>query len=417
MAGRQHTTPLLLEAGHADRLVRVPLDDRGFSEDDLQRLLFEHPTVLPVDEIEPVFGPLIPIARELPTPAGPIDVTYLSPGGWPTLVETKLWRNPEARRQAVAQIIDYASAVSHWSYSDFVAAVRQARSAPDNADPLAEAVRQQEEGFDETHFADAVARNLERGRFLLLIVGDGIHEGLEQLTTTVSRTPQLGFTLALVELALFRRSTKQEPLVVQPRVVARTREIIRAVVEVRRPEIAAADVLVSLLSDDGDPAARLPLTAEAFYEELRAHESPAVVADFQAVLGLVVEHAIEPVWREASVSLHHHEPSSGARFSAGSVYCRSGRVDMFYVPNYVRAAGLADAVAREYLEGVAALVPGARAHTWQKGDGHWGAIKVGQRHITIAELLPHKNKWLAAIDQFVSRIASATAALEGRTAT
>lgn len=416
MAGRQHTTPLLLEAGNADRLVRVPFDDRGFTEDDLQRLLFEHPTVLPVDEIEPVFGPLIPVARELPTPAGPIDVVYLSPGGWPTLVETKLWRNPEARRQAVAQIVHYAAAMSHWSYSDFVAAARKAPSALSGVDPLADAVRQQEEGFDPAHFADAVARNLERGRFLLLIVGDGIHEGLEQLTTTFSRTPQLGFTLALVELALFRRSTKREPLIVQPRVVARTREIIRAVVEVRRPEIAAPDVVVSLPSGDGDLAARLPLTAEAFYEELRAHESPAVVADFQALLGLIVEHAIEPVWREASVSLHHYESSSGARFSAGSVYCRSGRVDMFYVPNYVRAAGLADAVAREYLEGVAALVPGARAHTWQKGNGHWAAIKVGQRHITIAELLPRKNEWLAAIDQFVSRIASATAALEGRTA-
>jgi len=101
--------------------------------------------------------------------------------------------------------MDYASALSRWGYGDFVAAVRQARSAPSGSDPVAEAAKERDEGFEAAHFVDTIARNLERGRLLLLIVGDGIQEGLEELTRTVSRSPQLGFTLALVELALFRR--------------------------------------------------------------------------------------------------------------------------------------------------------------------------------------------------------------------
>ena len=43
--------------------------------------------------------------------------------GYLTLVETKLWRNPEARRTVVAQIIDYASHLSTWTYDDLRQAV------------------------------------------------------------------------------------------------------------------------------------------------------------------------------------------------------------------------------------------------------------------------------------------------------
>src|SRR6516225_9199801 len=47
------------------------------------------------------------------------------------LVECKLWKNPEARRQVVAQTLDYVSALSRWSYADLqakvAAALRKAR--------------------------------------------------------------------------------------------------------------------------------------------------------------------------------------------------------------------------------------------------------------------------------------------------
>jgi hypothetical protein len=54
-----------------------------------------------------VFRP-VPICTELNTPAGPIDNFMVSPSGLPVLVECKLWRNPEARREVVSQILDYA---------------------------------------------------------------------------------------------------------------------------------------------------------------------------------------------------------------------------------------------------------------------------------------------------------------------
>ena len=51
---------------------------------------------------------------ELKTPAGPIDNFMVTPSGLPVLVECKLWRNPEARRQVVGQILDYAKELSRW---------------------------------------------------------------------------------------------------------------------------------------------------------------------------------------------------------------------------------------------------------------------------------------------------------------
>ena len=84
----------------------------GYDENWLQRLLFETPEVLPIGEIDPVFAPAVPLCRELPTTAGSIDVAYVSEQGLLSILECKLWRNPEARRDAVSQILDYAKEIS-----------------------------------------------------------------------------------------------------------------------------------------------------------------------------------------------------------------------------------------------------------------------------------------------------------------
>src|ERR1700686_1798926 len=74
----------------------------------LQDLLYAHADLMPIDEIEPVFSGAAAVCRELPTPGGPLDLVYVNEHGLLTLVECKLWRNPEARRQVVGQILDYA---------------------------------------------------------------------------------------------------------------------------------------------------------------------------------------------------------------------------------------------------------------------------------------------------------------------
>ena len=104
----------------------------GYDENWLQRLLFETPEVLPIGEIDPAFAPAVPLCRELPTAAGSIDVAYVSEQGLLSIVECKLWRNPEARRAAVTQILDYAKEISRWSYEELNHAVRRGVGALDS---------------------------------------------------------------------------------------------------------------------------------------------------------------------------------------------------------------------------------------------------------------------------------------------
>jgi hypothetical protein len=98
------------------RLQPIESKEHEYDEAWLQELLRSQPDILPVAEIEPIFFPMIPIGREVGTGTGAIDNLFISHRGYLILVETKLWRNPEAKREVVAQVIDYGSAFSKWNF-------------------------------------------------------------------------------------------------------------------------------------------------------------------------------------------------------------------------------------------------------------------------------------------------------------
>jgi hypothetical protein len=106
---------------------------KGRNEAWLRDTLFDHPSIIPVGEVDSTFAPLVPLCKELRTDAGPIDATFINKCGRLTIVECKLCQNPQARREVVAQTLHYVSAISGWSYADLqrqvAAAVgRQTRS-------------------------------------------------------------------------------------------------------------------------------------------------------------------------------------------------------------------------------------------------------------------------------------------------
>ena len=59
-------------------------------------------------------------------------------------------------------------------------------------------VREAGHTVDEIGFNDALTFNLRRGRFLLLIVGDGIRGGVEAIAEYLQAHAGLHFTLGLV---------------------------------------------------------------------------------------------------------------------------------------------------------------------------------------------------------------------------
>ena len=107
--------PLFLNStNEVTPLNKVEADD----ELAVQELIFNNPDCLPISDIDESYNPVTPVCTELNTTVGPLDILMVSPNGELTIVETKLWRNPEARRKVVAQILDYAKELSNWTYED-----------------------------------------------------------------------------------------------------------------------------------------------------------------------------------------------------------------------------------------------------------------------------------------------------------
>ena len=231
-------------------LRRVPLyagaSAGGISEQELQDLLFRYPQALPIADIDAAYADAIPICKELYLPAGYADALYINHFGKITLAEFKLWRNPQARREVIGQILDYAKDLASWSYEDLQRQVSLAAGRTGNA-PY-DLVRARHPQLGEAEFVDNVTRHLQRGEFLLLIIGDGIREGTAGIVDFVQQYSGLHFNLALVEAALYRDADNR--LIVQPRVLARTEIVRRIVVDAGPGSLVPADVISDADADE-----------------------------------------------------------------------------------------------------------------------------------------------------------------------
>jgi hypothetical protein len=229
---RQHAAPLLLPADGAAAipLHHVPASGSvgGFNEHLLRDLVHDHPEILPIAEIDPSFLGAVSICTELATPAGRVDNFLVTPSGLPVLVECKLWKNPESRREVVGQILDYAKELSRWSSADLQREAGR-RLKCDGATMLAR-VQAVDPTLDEMAFNDALTASLRRGRFLLVILGDGIREGVEAIAEYLQAHAGLHFSLGLVEMPVF--GLPDGSRLVSPRVLARTTVIRREVVAI-----------------------------------------------------------------------------------------------------------------------------------------------------------------------------------------
>ncbi|MBN9216514.1 MAG: hypothetical protein J0I79_01045 [Mesorhizobium sp.] len=226
---RQHCVPILLgDSAVPLELVQSRCSFEPTSEADIQALIHRHPGSLPIAEIDSLFCDPVPICTELNTRAGAIDNFMVTTSGLPIIVECKLWRNPEGRREVIGQILDYAKELSRWTSSDLQREVSRRLNRQGN--PILELVRERLPTVDEIAFNDTLTQNLRRGRFLLLIVGDGIREGVEAIADYLQRHAGLHFSLGLVELPIYAMPSGGR--IVVPRVLARTAILSREVVAV-----------------------------------------------------------------------------------------------------------------------------------------------------------------------------------------
>jgi hypothetical protein len=191
-------------------------------EDALQHLLATYPSLLPGSAIDP--GSVDPprfvlLRREMPVGQWSLDHLFVDQTGVLTLVETKLFANPEARREVIGQLIEYAAnASAHWGGG----LVRQAAAEfhAGNGRELDEVLKTTfGEDLDPDTLWASVEDNLQRGRIRLIIAADElrpeVRRMIEYLNQEMSNAELLG-----LELKCY--GTTDSQLVLVPRIVGQT---------------------------------------------------------------------------------------------------------------------------------------------------------------------------------------------------
>lgn len=287
--------------------------EEAVNEQWLQSLINDAPNVLPVTRLYPrIHSDLLALGMEVRTPSGLIDNVFISPSGHLVIVETKLWRNPQARREVVAQLLDYASHVRLWDYEKIDDLWRSGHPGEGS---LYESIKPD---VPEDEWVDLVNDLLDAGEMLLLVVGDGIESRVERLAETVSSKPDLQFRLALIELQIYRDG--QGRFLVVPHTLAKTREVEWATVRVIYEPEAKLNAVVEVPRPDSDGAApsgraRLTLDAQSMFRKLEAlPEGEQAVRAAKELLRQAEEHEdllIE--WMSAGFTIKTPDPLNEGR--------------------------------------------------------------------------------------------------------
>jgi hypothetical protein len=159
------------------------------SEDLLQRLLEQYPSLLAGDQIDEA-NPRkwLLISREASIPddennAGrwSVDHVFLDQDGVPTLVEVKRSSDTRIRREVVGQMLDYAAnSVVYWS-QDKIQVDFEANCGSKGIDPSEELFSRLEIETDYEAFWNDVRTNLRAGRVRLVFVADEIPPELKRI--------------------------------------------------------------------------------------------------------------------------------------------------------------------------------------------------------------------------------------------
>ncbi|MGE4303220.1 MAG: ADP-ribosylglycohydrolase family protein [Novosphingobium sp.] len=287
--------PVLLAAGN------------GHDEAWLQGLLHAYPDIMPIGRIEPGFGQPVAAAREVACGHGYIDNLFLTPAGDIIVVETKLWRNPQARREVIAQALDYVAALGAMDYASLQAAVLKAGCS---ATSLYGLVEGHADALEEGPFFDAVAANLKRGRMLVLAVGDGIRQEAASLAGLLQHQVMAQFTFALVEIRLFRNDGTGD-LVAIPDMLVQTVMIERGILtfDAGAPVIKPAPAKTA--------SAPKSITEDMFYEAVDARH-PGLSVALKAFLAEVAALGVYPDF-QASLNLKIDLPDAPRSVNVGYI--------------------------------------------------------------------------------------------------
>ena len=205
------------------------LEETPFStEDELQKLIAEHPELLDGEQIRPgdaLRWILITREKGIAASSGEgarwsVDHLIVDQDAVPTLAEVKRGSNPEIRRTIIGQILEYAAHASEtWTASELRSAFEnQTRDRGHDPDDELATLLQGHDEPDVEGFWQDVATNLAAKRLRLLFVSDDIPDPLAQVVTFLN-AQMPGIEVLAVEIKRFHGGAAQTLV---PRVIGRT---------------------------------------------------------------------------------------------------------------------------------------------------------------------------------------------------
>jgi hypothetical protein len=391
---RQSGNPIFVRDGQPTvPLKNYRLGQNGLSDDRreawLQKLVYDQPEIIPMREIEPAFEPLISICMELPTESGSVDNVWMTPKGGLILGECKLIRNPQSRREVIAQALDYARAVTGWHFDDLQKAVQRARKEPSST--LWDLINRPDypSDLEEHEFVEAVERRLRFGRIMLLVISDGLHEGAEALASFLQLHAGVHAGLALLDLSIWEGIDGGH--IVLPRVPLRTEIVERGIVTINDPNI-----VISAPTPTGAKAATA--SEPEFYLQLE-QRLPELSTSLRTFVASLKDLGVEAEYGK-SLFLRGRTPE-GDPLSIGTIE-PYGSVWLLKSISDAKAAGNQTA-AIQYLEAIASILGG----TVKRYEN--GSIDVrgpDEKSVRLPALLSKEAAWREAIKEFISAFSS-----------
>ena len=198
----------------------------------LQALLEDHPALLAGDQIDATSPRRwLVIKREAGIPDNEssgdrwsVDHLLLDQDAVPTFVEVKRASDTRARREVVAQMLDYAANASEYWPIDRMREFHASRCAAHGLDPAEEISNLLEPDSDIEEFWTRAATNLRDGRIRLLFVADKIPPALQRIVEFLNRQMNPAEVLA-VEIRQFTSATGANLRTLVPRVLGQTEQI------------------------------------------------------------------------------------------------------------------------------------------------------------------------------------------------
>ena len=208
-----------------------PMEEQRFAlEDDLQKLLAEHPHLLDGEQVSPG-NPRrwLLVKREMgvPVAAGEsdqfsLDHLLVDQDAIPTLVEVKRGSNTQIRREVVGQMLDYAANASQfWTLEDLRRSFEETWGDDAN-ERLRELLQNEDEEPDADAFWSEVATNLVAKRMRLLFVADAIPIELQRIVEFLNAQFRDNIEALAVEVKQFKGKSAGSGSALVPRVIGRT---------------------------------------------------------------------------------------------------------------------------------------------------------------------------------------------------